>query len=167
MIHLEQILDTDERLAPLPMTIRAVLVFFVALVLLRIGGIRIFGQKSALDNVIVIMLGAVLARGVVGTSPLFSAFSASAVMVVVNRLLAWACERNKKINRILKGHAVVLFEHGALIAGAMKKVNLSESDLVESLRLELKQESFEGIDKAILETNGRISFIRKKQTPTG
>ncbi|PSK91665.1 DUF421 domain-containing protein [Taibaiella chishuiensis] len=158
-----QLLDTDEQLAPLPMMLRALLVFFAALLLLRVGGIRIFGQKSALDNVIVIMLGAVLARGVVGASPLFSAIAASGVMVVVNRLLAWASERNNELNRLLKGNAVVLFENGKLLDEAMKQVNLSKSDLLESLHLEMKQESFEGIDKVILETNGRISFIAKKQ----
>jgi uncharacterized membrane protein YcaP (DUF421 family) len=38
-------------------------------------------------------------------------------------------------------------------------VNLSKSDLMESLRLETKNESIDNVEKATLETNGRISFI--------
>jgi uncharacterized membrane protein YcaP (DUF421 family) len=55
-----------EDLTALQMSVRSFIMFFIALALIRIGGMRIFGKKTAFDNILVIMLGAVLARGVVG-----------------------------------------------------------------------------------------------------
>src|SRR5215831_11046179 len=53
----------------LQMSCRAVVAFFITLVLIRMAGIRTFGKKSAFDNVIIIMLGSILSRVVVGASP--------------------------------------------------------------------------------------------------
>jgi hypothetical protein len=44
------------------------------------AGLRTFAKQSTFDNIIVILLGAVLARGVVGASPFWSTVGASVVM---------------------------------------------------------------------------------------
>jgi len=163
MNELDLLWKTDEQLGFLPMTLRAIVMFVAALLLLRLGGIRIFGQKSALDNVIVIMLGAVMARGIVGASSLHGTIIAATAMVLLNRVTAWACQRNAKLNSLVKGQAVTLFENGKIIRRAMESVNLSETDLMESLHLETNKESFQSVEKVILEINGRISFILKDQ----
>jgi uncharacterized membrane protein YcaP (DUF421 family) len=153
---------TDEQLGMVPMALRALIMFLVALLLLRMGGIRIFGQKSALDTVIFIMLGAVMARGIVGASTLHATIVASTTMILLNRAIAMMCQKNRLVNRFIKGEVVTLFEGGNINREAMRKMNLNEADLMESLRLETHKDSFEGIEKAVLETNGRISFILKK-----
>lgn len=53
----------------LQMSCRSVVTFIIALVLLRLAGIRTFGKRSAFDNVIIIMLGSILSRVPVGASP--------------------------------------------------------------------------------------------------
>lgn len=164
MKDIDALWKTDEHLQPLPMAIRAFIIFIIALILLRFGGIRIFGQKSALDSVIVIMFGAVMARGIVGASALHSTVIAAAMMVLTNRLIAWLCQKNNWFNSLIKGNAIILVEFGKIRWDAMKSVNLTETDLVESLRLETKSENLAHVEKAILETNGRISFILKKHS---
>jgi uncharacterized membrane protein YcaP (DUF421 family) len=159
MYDIEILWKTDEQLGSIPMALRALIMFIVALILLRIGGIRIFGQKSALDNVIVIMLGAVMARGIVGASTLHATIIASTAMILTNWLIALICRKSDFFNNLVKGHAVVLIESGQIKWDAMRVVNLSKSDLMESLRLETKNESIDNVEKATLETNGRISFI--------
>ncbi len=53
----------------LQMICRAIVSFFLTLVLIRIAGIRTFGKKTPFDNVITIMLGSIFSRVVVGASP--------------------------------------------------------------------------------------------------
>jgi uncharacterized membrane protein YcaP (DUF421 family) len=149
----------------LQMSVRAFVMFFIALLLIRLGGMRIFGKKSAFDTIIVIMLGAVLARGIIGASPYWSTVAASAVMIGVHRGLAWLSEKYKGINNLIKGKPLLIYESGHIRWDNMKTASLTESDLMESLRLETKKSSLNNIEKAYMETNGRISFITKSLAP--
>jgi uncharacterized membrane protein YcaP (DUF421 family) len=65
------------------------------------------------------------------------------------------------MNNLLKGKALVLYESGNIVWENMRFAALSEEDLLQSLRLETKQESLAVIEKAYMETNGRISFITR------
>ena len=150
-----------EHLTPLQMSIRAFTMFLIMLVLVRVAGMRTFAKKSSFDNIIAIMLGAVLARGVVGASPYWSTVAACAVMVVMHRLIAWITVRSRKLEKVIKGSYIKLYQDGALIDNNLEKTGMSESDLHESLRLEAKKMTLSEIDTAFLETNGRISFILK------
>ena len=67
----------------LQMSCRAVVIFVIALLLLRIAGIRTIGKKSAFDQVIIIMLGAILSRPVVGASAFLPAVISSLTFVLV------------------------------------------------------------------------------------
>ena len=75
----------------LQMTVRAVLVFFAALALLRVSGKRTFGTNAAFDMVVKIMLGAVMSRAVVAASPFWGTLLAGFVLVGLHRLLDSRC----------------------------------------------------------------------------
>ena len=123
---------------------------------------RIFGKKSSFDTIIVIMLGAVLARGIVGASPFFSTVAAAIVMIAINRLLAMICMKSYRFACIMKGAPLLLYEDGNIIWKNMRAASLSKEDLMESLRLETNKDSLDGIVKVQMETNGRISFTMKQ-----
>ena len=82
-------------LGSLQMAMRAVAVFFAALILIRISGRRSFGQRSPFDYVVAILLGATLSRVIVGASPATPTFMASLVIVLLHRALAWTCVRSR------------------------------------------------------------------------
>ncbi|CAL1517819.1 YetF domain-containing protein [Chitinophaga sp. MM2321] len=151
-----------EHLTILQMSCRAFIMFFITLALIRLGGMRIFGKKSSFDTIIVIMMGAILARGVIGASPFFATVAASVVMVVIDRILAWLSMKSYKVACIIKGEPILLYENDKIIWENMKLTSLSKEDLLESLRLETNESSLEFIECARMETNGRISFVLKK-----
>ncbi len=152
-----------EQLDVLQMAVRAVVMYFVTLVLIRLGGMRIFGKKSAFDTIIVIIMGAVLARVIVGASPFKGTVAAAAVMVAINRSLAWISLKSSMINRLVKGKPLLLYDAGEIKWDNMNKACLSKSDLMESLRLETLKGSLTEVAQAYMETNGRISFILKQE----
>ena len=101
-MDIKELFGSGEHLTALQMGVRAFIMFFITLALIRFGGMRIFGKKTAFDNILVIMLGAILARGVVGASPFFSTVAAAAVMVVIHRILAWLAINHSWVGKIVK-----------------------------------------------------------------
>ena len=124
---------------------------------------RTFAKRSPFDTIITIMLGAVLARGVVGASDYIDTVVASVVMVAMHRTLAWLSVKNKRFEKLIKGTYITLYHDGALIDNNLEKSGMSENDLHESLRLETKKLTLDDVDTAFMETNGRISFILKEK----
>jgi uncharacterized membrane protein YcaP (DUF421 family) len=158
---IDKLFGHGESITALQMSVRATIVFFITLILIRIGGVRIFGRRSAVDTIIVIIMGSVLARGIVGASPFLATLAASAAMIVIHRVLGLLSTKYRGIEITIKGNHVLLYSNGKIIAKNLEKTSLSKEDLEESLRLETKSNSLEKVETAYLETNGRISFIMK------
>jgi uncharacterized membrane protein YcaP (DUF421 family) len=146
----------------LQMCVRAILVFLITLLLIRISGRRSFGMGSAFDNIIVILLGAILGRTVVGASEFIPTISAAFVTVILHRFFGWLGIANHKIGALLKGDKIILFENGKLIPANLKRALLTEQDLRASLRKSLHTTTFDDIECAYMECNGEISFIEKQ-----
>jgi uncharacterized membrane protein YcaP (DUF421 family) len=157
-----QLFGLGKDLNALQVCVRTFLMFFIAILLLRLGGIRIFGKKSSFDEVVAVILGAILSRGIVGASPFGTVILSGAVLVLVHRFIAWACINNQTISTIINGRPVILYKDGKLLEHNLRKCSLSEKDLMESLRLHTSQDTLDGITAVYMETSGRISFIRPK-----
>lgn len=162
MDTIQYLFGEGEHLTLLQMCMRSFGTFIIMLVLIRFSGMRTFAKRSSFDTIITIMLGAIIARGVVGASPYWATIAASVVMVAMHRFIAWLSVKNKKFERIVKGIYIKLYQDGALIGNNLEKTGMSENDLHESLRLETKKVTLAEIDTAFMETNGRISFILKE-----
>ena len=146
----------------LQMSCRAIVAFFETLILIRIAGIRTFGKKSAFDNVIIIMLGSILSRVVVGASPFLPTTVACLAFVLVHWLLAWLSLYNDTIGRWVKGEKSSLFKDGRPNARNMRRSRISEKDLEEGLRLRINDETFEQVKEIFIERNGEISVVKTK-----
>ena len=159
------IFGKGEELGIWQMSARSVVTFFICLVLIRLGGLRLVNKRSAFDTIIIITMGSVLARGIVGASPYWATVAASAIMVLINRVLAWYSQRSSRFCRLVTGTPLLLYDQGHILWEHMKLAALSKTDLLQSLLLEVQDEDLHKVQKAYIETNGRISFIlteRKK-----
>jgi len=156
---LQTIWGSGQSLGPLAMAVRAGAMFFIALVLVRVGGARTFGRRSSFDNVVVIMLGAIAARGVVGASPFGSTMAASAAVVGLHRLIGRLCVTQHWLARLVQGQRVVIYRGGQIVHKNLERTGISEEDLMESHRLERKLDRLAADETAFLERNGRISFV--------
>ena len=146
----------------LQMSSRAILIFFVTLVLLRIAGVRTFGKRSAFDNVITILLGSILSRAVVGASPFIATTVGCLAFVLVHRLLAFLSFRHDWIGRLIKGEKSSLYAHGEENEANMKSAHISQKDLLEGIRLKVNDNSFGEVEEIFIERNGELSVIKKK-----
>lgn len=151
----------------LQMAARAVVVFASALVCIRIAGRRSFGQRSPFDYVVAILLGATLSRVIVGASPAIPTAVASLVIVLIHRLLGWACVHSPKLERIIVGAEREVFKDGSFDDKQMSAALITKTDVFETARQELHTRELENVEAAILERNGQVSLIRKSDKTSG
>jgi uncharacterized membrane protein YcaP (DUF421 family) len=159
---IEELFGSGKDLSVLQMCCRSFVIFLITLILIRLGGMRAFGKKSAFDNIIVIMLGAILSRAVTGASAFVPTVMASLVLVLIHRVLGILCLFSQPINRFAKGESRSLYKNGEINRKNMKRSLLTENELLESVRLQANERSFTNIDEIIIEATGEISVVKKK-----
>ena len=157
---IQTVFGEGKELNALQMGSRAFVLFFITLLLIRIGGMRAFGIKSAFDNIIVIMLGAVMSRAVAGASPFVPTVVAGLVIVVVHRLLAWIGFYNAYVNHGIRGSFYNLYKNGAFDKTSLKKCSITEDEVMEELRTSLHETSLEKVHEINMERSGKLSIIK-------
>lgn len=143
----------------LQMSMRSLIAFLITLILIRIAGIRTFGKRSGFDNVVTIMLGAILSRTVAGASPFLPTVAASLVLVLVHRLIGRLTYRHSVFSKLVKSEAVCLYKNGAPLYENMKQTDISLHDMEEAIRMQLHKDSFDGIKAMYIERTGSISIV--------
>jgi uncharacterized membrane protein YcaP (DUF421 family) len=145
------------------MGMRAAATFLAALVFIRISGRRSFGQRSPFDNVVAILLGATLSRAIVGASPAVPTLIASLVIVLMHRALAWSCVRSRALEALVGGAERQLYSDGRFDEQQMLAALVTRTDVLEAVRQKLGADALDRVQGAILERNGEISIIRKRE----
>lgn len=153
-----------DEITPWDVAARGIVMFTILLVLIRFTGMRSFSKGSVFDNVIIILLGAVLGRGVVGGTPFFSALIGGIVLLLVHKLISRLTFYNKWAGRRIKGNPVLLFRDGNFIYDNMKESDITEHDIYEELRLSLHRKEMDDVEEVFMERSGKLSFILKNPT---
>lgn len=141
------------------MCIRATIIFFYLLFLVRFGSIRAFGRSTSFDIVLAILLGSTISRALTGNSKLIPTLAASAVLVFLHRALAVWAFYSEKIGHLVKGKEIPLAKGGSFDRKAMKKASITRHDILEALRTSKGKTDSDIVKDAYLERSGKISLI--------
>ena len=161
-MSLPELFGEGTDLTPLQMSVRAITIFILTLIFIRVSGSRSFGIKTPFDNVINILLGAILSRAVAGASPFLATLCAALSIVLLHRLFAWICIYSDFFGKLVKGESTILYKEGALMTENMKRCSISEKDLMEAIRLNGGKNSLSDIKEACMERDGKISIVPKE-----
>jgi uncharacterized membrane protein YcaP (DUF421 family) len=145
------------------MIVRAALVFLVTLAFVRLGPSRMVGRRTAFDFVMTLIIGSVLARAINGQAPLGTTIVASGALFAMHWLLAFGSFHWHWLGKLVKGEEIVLVRNGQMDRRGMQAATISERDLLEDVRNQLKQEDLRGVESARLERGGDISFIKRSE----
>lgn len=143
------------------MALRAVVVYPMALVLVRLGDKRFIGEISAFDFMMAIVLGSIVGRAISGSAPFWPSMAASAALVGVHWAFARVGFHSDRIGNLLKGECRVLVEDGEIDWDQMRKAAIGEEDLRSALRRNGGVRDPREVAYACLERNGKISVIRR------
>jgi len=141
------------------MMIRAVVIYCVGLVIVRIGKNRLLGRTTGFDIVLAFILGSLLSRGINGAAPPLPTLAAATALVMLHWLVSALSSHNARIERLVKGSQAVLIRNGELDRRTLRRKEVSEKDLEEVLRLNANVEDLSRVRNAYLERNGEISTV--------
>ena len=102
----------DAELTTTQISVRALVAFIIAIGLVRLAGRRAFGMKSPFDNTFAILIGSIMARGVVGSNAFFNCVAACTVLAVLHRLFAYLSIKYSGFGAVVKGSKIPLFKDG-------------------------------------------------------
>ena len=126
----------------------------VLFLLTKLIGYRQMSEMSMFDYISGITIGSIAAE--MATAP------DSSVLEPLTAFLAFITGKNMKIRHFISGSPYILFNDGHLYEGNFKKGHIDLSEFLVQCRLngffDLKE-----LQTAILEENGRISFLAKSE----
>jgi len=156
-------LDNKE-INALQMGLRAIIVYIVTVLMVRLAKKRFMGQATAFDVILGIMLGSIVSRAVTGNAPFLPALVAAAALLLMHWLFSGIAMRWHGFGGLIKGHSLPLVRNGQIDWEVMRTAHTTEHDLWEDLRgkgiTDLKQ-----VAEARLERSGQLSVTKAAQEP--
>jgi uncharacterized membrane protein YcaP (DUF421 family) len=141
--------------------LRATVIFVFVLVLMRMLGRRELSSLEPFDLIILVVIGDLVQQGVTQNDwSVTGALLAVGTIGVLTVVVSWLSWRFPILRPALEGRPVVLLEDGKPIEGNLSRERIT----VEELAAQARSQQIDSLDKikwAVLETNGRVSFIAK------
>ena len=153
--------ETAQTISAGQISARTVVVFLVAIVLLRLSGRRTFASNSALDMVVKFMLGATLSRAIAADAPFYTILAAALTLVLVHRGLAYLTYFAPAIGRLVKGQATILAEGATVHHQELRRASISPEALQSGLRVGANIDDLTQARIVRLEHDGSISVVKK------
>jgi uncharacterized membrane protein YcaP (DUF421 family) len=141
--------------------IRAAVAFVFILLLTRIVGRRELSSLEPFDLVLLVTIGDLVQQGVTqndfSVTGMGLAIGTIAMLTVLISYLPW---RFRALRPMLEGHPIILIEDGNVIERNVRRNRLTQEEIAAEARSQ-QIDSLEQIRWAVLETSGKISFIKK------
>jgi uncharacterized membrane protein YcaP (DUF421 family) len=138
---------------------RTAFVFFLILVVTRVVGRRELSSMEPFDLILLVVMGDLVQQGV--TQSDYSLTGATTVIVTLALLTmatAYLSFRVRRLRPVLEGEPIVLVADGRVLERNLRRERMT----VEEVEAEARQTqigSLADVRFAVLETNGRISFV--------
>jgi uncharacterized membrane protein YcaP (DUF421 family) len=143
------------------LVLRAIVVFVLMLVITRVVGRRELSSMEPFDLILLVVMGDLIQQGV--TQSDYSLTGATIVIVtiaVLTVLTAYLSFRFRRLRPLLEGEPVVLVSDGRVLDKNLRRQRMTLEELLAEARLQ-SIDGLEHIRFAVLETNGRVSFLTR------
>jgi uncharacterized membrane protein YcaP (DUF421 family) len=141
--------------------IRAIVVFTMLYVLMRIIGRRELSSLEPFDLILLVVLGDLVQQGVTQDD-----YSVTGILLAIGTIallqlgVSFANFRFPKLRPLLDGEPIVVVQDGKPIERNMKRERVTIDDIAAAARQQ-NVAKIEDVQWAVLETNGSLSIIKK------
>ena len=140
---------------------RAVAVYLMLWVLLRIMGKRELAELTAFELVLLVIIGDIVQQGVTqedfSVTGAFLSTGTMAFLIIVTSAVSWRWARTRPV---IEGVPVVVVRDGELVDEALRLEHLTLDELKEAARQEGISDLAD-VSWCVLERDGRFSFLRR------
>jgi uncharacterized membrane protein YcaP (DUF421 family) len=141
--------------------IRAAVIFVFVFLLTRMLGRRELSSLEPFDLILLVVTGDLVQQGVTqNDESLTGALLAISTIGLLTVALSYLAFKFKRLRPILNGEPIVLVEDGEVIEANLRRQRLTREEIGAEARLE-GISSLADVRWAILETDGRISFVQR------
>ena len=143
------------------LVLRAAVGFFFVLLLTRIVGRRELGSLEPFDLILLVVIGDLVQQGITQND-----LSVTGLVLVGGTVglltiaTSYASFRFPRLRPMLEGEPVIVVEDGKPLERNLRRNRITVDELAAAARLQ-GIESLDDIRWAVLETGGRLSFLRK------
>ncbi len=148
--------------------LRTVILYALIIAAVRFMGKRQIGDLQTSELVVTMLLSDIASLAVENSSkPLLGGVIPMTVLVVCEIFMSGAMIKSSAVRKAVCGRPIIVINDGKIEQGELKRLRMSVDDLSESLRQQ-NVFSFDDVLFAIVETNGKLSVMKKpnKENPT-
>jgi uncharacterized membrane protein YcaP (DUF421 family) len=148
--------------------VRTLLLYAVIIAAVRLMGKRQISELQTSELVVTLLISDLASIPMQDTGqPLASGLVPIAVLVMCEILISALMVKSTKFRRLICGKPIIVISDGVVQPGEMRRLRMTTEDLVEQLR-QKNVFSIQDVAYAIVETNGKMSVIKKpdKEQPT-
>ena len=144
---------------------RAVIIYVALMIAFRAMGKKQLGQMSPFDFILLLIISEGVSQGLTGKEDSLTGALISAVSLIgLSYLMDFMAFKFNKFEKFLEGEPHVIIFNGLIHEKVRRKYQITIDEIKESLR-EHQIERVEDVHLAVLETNGRITALKRKVTP--
>ena len=139
--------------------VRAVIAFIFLFLLLRLLGRRELSSMEPFDLILLVVVGDLIQQGVTQSDMSFTgSLLAIGTFAILTVFASWVVYRFRRLRKVLDAEPLIILQDGKLIEHTLKHERLTEEEVTAAARQQ-QIGSLDDVEWAVLEGNGRISFI--------
>lgn len=144
--------------------IRTLIIYVTLIIVIRLMGKRQIGEMQPFEFIVTLIIADLACVPMADVSiPLLYGIVSMLCLFILHQVLSLLEQSNKLTRMALSGKPSIVIDKNGVNFKELKKNNLGLSDLIESLRSQ-GYFSFEQLDYAIFESNGKLSCMEKENS---
>jgi uncharacterized membrane protein YcaP (DUF421 family) len=145
------------------LVLRATFVFVLILIITRAVGRRELSSMEPFDFILLVVIGDLVQQGVTQSdNSVTGAITVICTMAVLTVVTAYLSFRFKRLRPLLEGDPVLVISDGRVLERNLHRQRMTVEELAAEARLQ-SIGSLSDVRYAVLESNGRVSFLKGDQ----
>lgn len=145
----------------MPFILKPIILYIVAIILLRITGRRSLAQMTIAQTVMVISIGAIIVEPF-ADKDITKTIIAASIYIVLLLIFEWLEYYFHGFEKLAVGKEVIIIKNGDFVSSNLRRLKITEAEIMTRIRQE-GIPNINYIEKGTLEPNGQFGFILRRE----